>query len=409
MPHDVIVSSRMSPSQQLVASMRAGHAPKTSTHRNLSPQLPVYSHSMRAILAGGGTGGHVIPALAIAHELQKQYGAEVLFIGTARGIENRLVPAAGFPLRLVQVGALNKVSLKTRLKTLFDLPRAVLDARRILAEFRPDIVIGVGGYASGPAMLAAILKRIPTLAFEPNVVPGFANRIVARMVSGAAVHFEETAQYFPRAEVTGVPVREAFFNIAGKATNNDKPTLLVFGGSQGANAINRAMIQSLPELLKQVPNLHIIHQTGERDYNDAQAAYRQAGSSAEVYPFITDMPAFFARADLVLCRSGASTVAEITAAGKPAVFVPFPRAADDHQRVNAQALERAGAAVVVEETRLERVWLADTIAALLGDPGRLQRMGEAARKLAHPNAARDITAMAARLAEVEEAATDLHG
>ncbi|MGA8309368.1 MAG: UDP-N-acetylglucosamine--N-acetylmuramyl-(pentapeptide) pyrophosphoryl-undecaprenol N-acetylglucosamine transferase, partial [Terriglobales bacterium] len=235
------------------------------------------------------------------------------------------------------------------------------------------------------------------------------NRIVARMVSGAAVHFEETAKYFPRADVTGGPVRVAFFEIAGKATKSDRPTLLVFGGSQGANAINQAMIQCLPELLKQVPNIHIIHQTGERDYNDAQAAYRQAGSSAEVYPFITDMPAFFARADLVLCRSGASTVAEITAAGKPAVFVPFPRAADDHQRVNAQALERAGAAVVVEETKLERVWLADTIAALLGDPGRLQRMSEAARKLAHPDAARDITAMAARLAGVEESATDLHG
>jgi UDP-N-acetylglucosamine--N-acetylmuramyl-(pentapeptide) pyrophosphoryl-undecaprenol N-acetylglucosamine transferase len=412
MAPDVIVSSRLSCSHWLSGEhVSRADAPKTSTPRNLSPQLPVYSHSMRAILAGGGTGGHVIPALAIAQELQKQYGAEVLFIGTARGIENRLVPAAGFPLRLVQVGALNKVSLKTRLKTLFDLPRAVWDARRILAEFRPDIVIGVGGYASGPAMLAAILKRIPTLAFEPNVVPGFANRIVARMVSGAAVHFEETAQYFPRAEVTGVPVREAFFEIAGKANNRvtNKPTLLVFGGSQGASAINRAMIQCLPELLKQVPNIHIIHQTGERDYNDAQAAYQQAGSSAEVYPFITDMPAFFARADLVLCRSGASTVAEITAAGKPAVFVPFPRAADDHQRVNAQALERAGAAVVVEETKLERVWLADTIAALLGDPRRLQCMSEAARKLAHPDAARDITAMAARLAGVEEAATDLHG
>ncbi len=365
---------------------------------------------MRAILAGGGTGGHVIPALAIAQELQKRYDAEILFIGTARGIENRLVPAAGFPLRLVQVGALNQVSLKTRLKTLFDLPRAVWDARGMLSEFRPDVVIGVGGYASGPAMLAAVLKRIPTLAFEPNVVPGFANRVVARMVSGAAVHFEETAQYFPHAVVTGVPVREAFFEIAGKATANDKPTLLVFGGSQGAKAINQAMIQCLPELLKQLPNIHIIHQTGERGYNDALAAYQKAGSSAEVFPFITDMPAFFARADLILCRSGASTVAEITAAGKPAVFVPFPRAADDHQRVNAQALERAGAAVVVEETKLERVWLADTIAALLGDPGRLQRMSQAARKLAHPDAARDIAAMAARLAGAEqEAATDLHG
>ncbi len=357
---------------------------------------------MRAILAGGGTGGHVIPALAIAHELQKQYNAEILFIGTARGIENRLVPAAGFPLRLVQVGALNKVSFKTRLKTLFDLPRAVWDARRILAEFRPDIVIGVGGYASGPAMLAAILKGTPTLAFEPNVVPGFANRIVARWVSGAAVHFEETARYFRNAEVTGVPVREAFFRIVGQATTNANPTLLVFGGSQGANAINQAMIQCLPELVKQIPNIHIIHQTGERGYNDAQAAYQQTGMAAEVAPFITDMPSVFARADLLLCRSGASTVAEITAAGKPAVFVPFPLAADDHQRVNAQALERAGAAVVAEETQLERVWLADTIAALLTDPGRLQRMSAAARSLAHRDAARDIAEMAARLAGIED-------
>jgi len=175
---------------------------------------------MRAILAGGGTGGHVIPALAIAHELQKRYGAEVLFIGTARGIENRLVPAAGFELKVVKVGALNKVSLKTRVKTLFDLPRAVWDARRILTEFQPDIVIGVGGYASGPAMLAAIIKGTPTLAFEPNVVPGFANRMVAKKVSGAAVHFEETARFFRNAEVTGVPVREAFFQVAGEPTGN---------------------------------------------------------------------------------------------------------------------------------------------------------------------------------------------
>jgi UDP-N-acetylglucosamine--N-acetylmuramyl-(pentapeptide) pyrophosphoryl-undecaprenol N-acetylglucosamine transferase len=365
---------------------------------------------MRAILAGGGTGGHVIPALAIAHELQKRYGAEVLFIGTARGIENRLVPAAGFELKLVKVGALNKVSLKTRVKTLFDLPRAVWDARRILTEFQPDIVIGVGGYASGPAMLAAIIKGTPTLAFEPNVVPGFANRMVAKKVSGAAVHFEETARFFRNAEVTGVPVREAFFQVAGEPTGNADPTLLVFGGSQGANAINQAMVQCLPELSKQIPNIHIIHQTGERGFGDARAAYQKSGLSAEVFPFITDMPSFFARADLILCRSGASTVAEITAAGKPAVFVPFPLAADDHQRINAQALERAGAAVVVEETRLERVWLADTIAALLGDPSRLQRMSTAARSLAHPDAARDIAEMAARLAGIEEeAATDLHG
>ena len=230
---------------------------------------------MRAILAGGGTGGHVIPALAIANQLKKSYDAEVLFIGTARGIENRLVPAAGFPLQLVRVGALKNVSFMTRLKTAFDLPRAVWDASRMLNEFAPDVVIGVGGYASGPAMLAAVVKHIPTLAFEPNVVPGFANRMVARFVSGAAVHFEETAKYFRHAEVTGVPVRQAFFEITPK--RGGTPTLLVFGGSQGAHAINEAMIRCLPVLQREAPGIRILHQTGERDYNDALAAYGKSG------------------------------------------------------------------------------------------------------------------------------------
>jgi len=367
---------------------------------------------MRAILAGGGTGGHVIPALAIANELKKSYGAEVLFIGTARGIENRLVPAAGYPLQLVRVGALKNVSLMIRAKTAFDLPRAVWDAGRMLNEFAPDVVIGVGGYASGPAMLAALVKHIPTLAFEPNVVPGFANRVVAKFVSGAAVHFEETAKYFRHAEVTGVPVRQAFFEIPPK--RGGTPTLLVFGGSQGAHAINEAMVRCLPELQRQAAGIHIIHQTGERDYNDVVAAYRRLGEtglgkSAEVFKFIEDMPAGFARADLVVCRSGASTVAEITAAAKPAIFVPFPHAADDHQRVNAEALARVGAAVLVEESKLEGVWLAETIAALLGDQRRLQSMSQAARSLAHPNAARDIAAMAARVAGIEPLAPDLPG
>jgi UDP-N-acetylglucosamine--N-acetylmuramyl-(pentapeptide) pyrophosphoryl-undecaprenol N-acetylglucosamine transferase len=364
----------------------------------------VYIHEMRAILAGGGTGGHVIPALAIANQLKSDYSAEILFIGTARGIENRLVPAAGYPLQLVRVGALKNVSLLTRAKTAFDLPRAIWDAARMLNEFAPDVVIGVGGYASGPAMLAAVMKHIPTLAFEPNVVPGFANRIVARFVSGAAVHFEETAKYFRHGEVTGVPVRQAFFQIPPK--RGGMPTVLVFGGSQGAHAINAAMFRCLPVLQREAPGIHIIHQTGERDYNDALAAYRGWGESADVFKFIEDMPAAFARADLVVCRSGASTVAEIAAAGKPAVFVPFPRAADDHQRVNAEALAKHGAAVVVEESKLEGVWLAETIAALLQDSQQMQRMGHAARQLSHTNAAREIAAMAARVAGVEESATD---
>jgi UDP-N-acetylglucosamine--N-acetylmuramyl-(pentapeptide) pyrophosphoryl-undecaprenol N-acetylglucosamine transferase len=356
---------------------------------------------MRAILAGGGTGGHVIPALAIAQELQKRYSTEVLFIGTARGIENRLVPAAGFPLRLIQVGALKNVSLATRLRTLLLLPRAVWESRRILSEFCPNVVIGVGGYASGPAMLAAAQKRIPTMAFEPNVVPGLANRLIAPMVSAAVVHFAETARYFRRAEVVGVPVRQAFFEIRPKRAADPKPTLLVFGGSQGAHAISQLVIQSAAALRARVPDIHLVHQTGERDYNDAQAAYAPLSGWVEVYRFIDDMPGFFAQADLLLCRSGASTVAEVTAAGKPAMLVPFPRAADDHQKRNAEALEKAGAAIMLEESKLGRESLVETVGSLLSDRARLERMGAAARKLAHPHAARDIAVIAARLAGVQ--------
>jgi UDP-N-acetylglucosamine--N-acetylmuramyl-(pentapeptide) pyrophosphoryl-undecaprenol N-acetylglucosamine transferase len=352
---------------------------------------------MRVIIAGGGTGGHVIPALAIAHQLKAQFDAEVLFIGTARGIETRLVPQAGFPLDLLKVGALKNVTLMTRARTLFDLPRALWVAGRMLTQFAPDVVIGVGGYASGPAMFAAIRRRIPTLAFEPNVVPGFANRVVARWVSVAAVHFEETCEYFPRCKVTGVPVRDAFFRIPAKVDGT--PTLLVFGGSQGARAINQAMVESLPGLRERLPELHIIHQTGERDYGMVLAAYEKAGAPGEVHKFIDDMPGTFARADLLVCRSGASTVAEITAAGKPGIFVPFPRAADDHQNVNARALERAGAAIVVEELNLEAAYLVDTITTVISDPQRLRNMSAAAKSLAHPKAVEEIAAMIERLVE----------
>jgi UDP-N-acetylglucosamine--N-acetylmuramyl-(pentapeptide) pyrophosphoryl-undecaprenol N-acetylglucosamine transferase len=266
----------------------------------------------------------------------------------------------------------------------------------MLTEFDPEVVIGVGGYASGPAMVAAIRRRLPTLAFEPNVVPGFANRMVARWVSAAAVHFEETCRYFPHCRVTGVPVREAFFSVPEKS--NGAPTLLVFGGSQGARAINQAMIASLPGLGARIPGIHIIHQTGQRDYDMVLAAYQQSGISGEVHRFIDDMPAAFGRADLLVCRSGASTVGEITAAGKPAIFVPFPAAADDHQNVNARALERAGAAVVVEETKLDAAYLVDIIAASISDPPRLRAMAAAARSLAHPRAVEEIAEIVERLA-----------
>lgn len=353
------------------------------------------------MLVGGGTGGHVIPALAIAQALNERYDADLLFIGTPRGIENRLVPAAGYKLRLIKVGALKNVSLATRLRTALDLPRAIWESWRIVSEFRPDVAIGVGGYASGPGMLAAALSGVPTLAFEPNVVPGFANRLVAPMISAAAVHFEETGRHFRRFRITGVPVRKAFFDVGCVPQQDAHPTLLVFGGSQGAHAINQVVINSLDALRAAVPDIHIIHQTGERDYNEAQAAYLRTGGSAEVYPFIDDMPGTFARSDLLLCRSGASTVAEITAAGKPAIFVPFPRAADDHQKRNAEALVRGGAALMLEEAQLTKDRLVETVSLLLRDAPRLGKMSAAARALSHPDAANKIAAIAARLSGAE--------
>jgi UDP-N-acetylglucosamine--N-acetylmuramyl-(pentapeptide) pyrophosphoryl-undecaprenol N-acetylglucosamine transferase len=355
---------------------------------------------MRVILAGGGTGGHVIPALAIAQELRSRYHAQVLFVGTQRGIEIRLVPAAGFELHLIQVGALNRVDLATRLKTLLDLPRALMESAKLIREFRPDVIIGVGGYASGPAMLTAAMMSVPTIAFEPNVVPGFANRMVAPLVSAAAVHFEATCHYFRNCHVTGVPVRQEFFHVPARS-KDARPTLLVFGGSQGAHAINQAVLDALPKLMEAVPGIHVIHQTGETDYVPAQAVYLRTMISAEVSPFIDDMPGAFARADLLVCRSGASTVAEITAAGKPAIFVPLPTAADDHQTQNAVTLADGGAAGLLPQSELSSDRLVSEIAELLRDRPRLTATAEAARRFAHPDAAARIAALAARAAGVQ--------
>lgn len=354
---------------------------------------------MRVLIAGGGTGGHVIPALAVAQQLRSQYGAEVQFVGTARGMETRLVPPAGFELHLVRVGALNRVDLATRVKTLFDLPRAVVDSSRLIQRFRPDVMIGVGGYASGPAMLAGSLHSVPLVAFEPNFVPGFANRLVAPMVKAAVVQFEATCRYFRNCHVTGVPVRSAFFQVPARSAQS-KPTLLVFGGSQGAHAINVAVLDALPKIAETLPDVHIIHQTGEKDYVDAQAAYLKTMISAEVSPFIDDMPGAFARADLLVCRSGASTVAEVTGAGRPAIFVPLPTAADDHQRQNAAALAGANAARLLPQSELTSDRLAHEVVELLGNRALLTQMSQAAKSLSHPNAAAEIARIAAHASGV---------
>ena len=293
---------------------------------------------MRVLMAGGGSGGHVIPALAIARELRDANQAEVRFVGTARGLETRLVPEAAFPLDLIHVGQLKGVSLATRLRTVADLPLGVLRCISLLRTFRPDVVIGVGGYASGPAMMAAILLSIPTLAFEPNAVPGLANRLVGKRVSAAAVNFEQTKAYFRNAEVTGIPVRPEFFAIPPKPAT-DRQHLLIFGGSQGARILNNTAPAVATRLLARLPNLTVLHQTGPAAEAKTRELYQQLGANParyQVSAYLDDMPARFAESDVILCRSGASTMAELGAAGKASVLVPLPTAADDHQRKNAE-------------------------------------------------------------------------
>jgi UDP-N-acetylglucosamine--N-acetylmuramyl-(pentapeptide) pyrophosphoryl-undecaprenol N-acetylglucosamine transferase len=358
---------------------------------------------LRVLIAGGGTGGHVLPALAVACELVAQYDAEVRFMGTARGMETRLVPAAGFPLELVPVGQLNRVSWGTRLRTVVRLPVGLLACLRLLRNFRPHAVLGVGGYASGPAMLAAILTGTPRMAFEPNAVPGMANRWVGRWVQAAAVNFAATSRFFRNATVTGVPVRPEFFSLPAPGPDAP-PHLLVFGGSQGARVLNTILPQIAAPLLAGVPGLTILHQCGTGRLQETREAYLRHGAPAdrtnnvansrwEVREFLDDMPQRFAAATLVLCRSGASTVAELTAAAKPSLLVPFPLAADDHQRRNAEMLVQAGAAAMLLQSDLTPQRLLEQLTALLRDPGRLAAMGRRARLLAHPDAALQMARM----------------
>ena len=347
---------------------------------------------LRVLIAGGGTGGHIIPALAIAGELKALYHAEIRFVGTARGLETKLVPNAGYPLELIHVGQLKNVSLFTRARTMFDLPMGLMRCFSLLREFRPHVVVGVGGYASGPMMMAAILSRVPTLAFEPNAAPGLANRLVGKRVSAAAVNFPPAAAFFRNAQVTGIPVRPEFFRIEAKS--EDAPLrLLVFGGSQGGRILNQNMAAIASKLLGAVPGLTIMHQAGARHADATQAEYVASGAPPDrwqVEPFLEDMPSHFANADLVLSRSGASTVAELAAAGKPSLLVPFAAAADDHQRKNAEVLVNAGAAAMLLERDTNPQKLLESLIALLKDKKHLHAMGDIAKTMSHPNAARNI-------------------
>ncbi len=339
------------------------------------------------VMAGGGTGGHVIPLLAVARELKRR-GHEVFFVGTEKGVEVRMVPAAGFELQLIRIGGLKRVGLWQRIATLGQLPWSTLRMYGLLRRRRASAVFSMGGYAAGPVVMAALAARKPVVVMEPNAVPGFTNRWIGRFVARALVSFPETSHCFRpgSTEVTGLPVREEFFTLPPKQ-REDVFTLLVTGGSQGSRTLNRAAMESWPLFRQGGFAVLFVLQTGQAEYEALRAAFAESGLAGDVKAFIADMPAAFAVADLIICRSGAGAVAELAAAGKPSVLVPFPFATDDHQLRNAQAFEKAGAAKLVLDRDLTGAKMFELVAELARDRESLARMGEAARRLAHPGAA----------------------
>ncbi len=357
---------------------------------------------MRVVIAGGGTGGHLFPGIAVARELLRRHpDARITFAGTARGIESRVIPREGFELDTLRSSGLKGTSLGARIRGLSLIPLSAIDAWSIVSRRSPDLVIGVGGYSSGPVVLMAALRGVPTLLLEQNAVPGLTNRLLAPAVSAAAVTFESTASYFGRrAIVAGNPVRSEFVseNLPLGVRTEGPPRILIFGGSQGAHAINVAMVAAAAELAAYPGGMAITHQTGERDLELVRDGYRRARLEARVEPFLFAMDREIKAADLVVCRAGATTIAELTAAGRPAVLVPLPTAADDHQRRNAEVLGAAGAAEVVEQKDLQGGALAARIVALVGAPDRLAAMAAAARKLGRPEAVKVIADAAIELA-----------
>ncbi len=350
--------------------------------------------SLRVVIAGGGTGGHLFPGIAVARAFRARVpDAAVTFAGTAQGLEARVVPREGFPLDVIRSAGLKGKSPLAIARGLALLPQSAWDAWRVVGRRRPHLVIGLGGYSAGPIVMAAALRRIPTLLMEQNAVPGLTNRLLARVVRAAAVTYESTLSYFgAKGFVSGNPVRPEFFAAGadGRVNHVTPPRaakVLIFGGSQGAHAINMAMVEAAPDLAAATSSVEITHQTGTRDLEVVRDGYRRAGLGARVEPFLYEMHREMTAADVLVCRAGATTLAEIAAAGRAAVLVPLPTATDDHQRRNAEVLARAGAADVVDQRDLTGHVLAEHVLALAGDAERRARMAAAVRALARPGAA----------------------
>jgi UDP-N-acetylglucosamine--N-acetylmuramyl-(pentapeptide) pyrophosphoryl-undecaprenol N-acetylglucosamine transferase len=355
---------------------------------------------LRVLIAGGGTGGHLYPGIAIAEEVTAR-GGEVLFVGTRRGLEGKLVPEAGFPLEMMEVAGLKRTGLRGMLRGLRLLPRAFAESRRILRRFRPDIVVGVGGYASGPLVLVAALSGYPTVIQEQNSRPGFTNRVLGRLARRVFVAFDEAARSFASRKVrlSGNPVRRRFLDGVAEASGAGGETpvtppalLLILGGSQGSHAVNDVASAMVQVLYARGQAPRVLHQTGPADEERYRLYYDALGMGpgVDVRSFIDDMPAALAAASLVIARAGALTLAELAIVGRPAILFPLPTAADDHQTLNALAFEQAGAAVVLPQYETSPSMLADVVGELLGDAPRREAMAAAMRGLARPQATRDI-------------------
>jgi UDP-N-acetylglucosamine--N-acetylmuramyl-(pentapeptide) pyrophosphoryl-undecaprenol N-acetylglucosamine transferase len=346
------------------------------------------------MIAGGGTGGHIYPAIAIAREwLSRDPSRRVVFVGTERGLEKTIVPKAGFPLELISVGGLKGKGALETIRNLFRLPVGFAQAFRLIGKHRPSAVLGVGGYASGPGLMAAKLRGVSTIIHEQNAFPGVTNRVLAKFVKAVVVAFAEAAPRLKREDaiVTGNPIREEFFRASKQPSNAATQKLLVFGGSQGSRILNDTMIGALLFLAHLRNQLEIVHQTGPNELAKVQAAYHaSAFPDARVVPYLDPIANEIAAADLVVCRAGAMTVGELAAVGRAAILIPFAAATNNHQEMNARVVEQAGGAIVITESELTPERLARVIGEVIADPERTQRMGAAAKSLATPEATKRI-------------------
>lgn len=356
---------------------------------------------MRVLIAGGGTGGHLFPGIALAEEVTtRHHKNSVVFVGTDRGLEARVVPAAGYPLEIIPARGLKGMGFWRLMQGIFTLPMALFASWRILRKYRPDVVVGVGGYASFPVVFCAWLQRVPTCVQEQNALPGLTNRVLGRIVKVVFIAFEEARRYFPagKANLIGNPIRAKLTdNFLRSRAAHAKFTVLVFGGSLGAKRVNALMLEALDHLGDLKEGMRFVHQTGKADLEAVRQGYAARGFDAEVVEFIDDMSSAYATADLVVCRAGATTVAELTVCKKAAILIPYPFATDNHQEVNARSLVDAGAALMFREAELTGQILATNIRGLKESPDRLRRMEKQAGSLGRPEAAKELADVCVQL------------